>query len=987
MTERIDIEIEQSPLEFVIEQHSQINDCVIEIKSDFGGLSVVHHTDDFVGEGSTNHPLGLSDEIKEAITSVENKVDKTDIPSQFYGTDEDGNQTTYDLSVLGDVEDVLVDGESVVEDRIARIDLTGKVDKVNEAGQLYGTDSNGDQTSYDISEFATEESLESHINDKDNPHSVTKEQVGLGNVDNTSDLDKPISTATQTALDDKASKTVVDSHIANTNNPHNVTKAQVGLGNVDNTSDANKPISNATQNALDYLQEQIDDVSARGRFLSIWNSVTGLAETNPPESTYTYHAGDYFIVGTVGETNYKPDGSSYTIGVASTTVETEEVKVNDTYYYDGTTWKLQANAQREYTFSGIAGSPYDNMNLGSALNSKADASALSAHVNNTSNPHQVTKAQVGLGNVDNTADLDKPISTATQTALNEKVSLTNEASKVYGTDANGDQTLYNKDDFGKVDDVKIHGSSVVINKIANLDVVRQVSTLPVEPLQSGEIVQYVGTTNANYTNGYFYKCTGRTTTYSNIQFTPLGEYTIDVSISNNDLNIFLNETVRHTDFPITSGRFGYYQQTPNVLWYLSGTSGHQFDGFSYSNTPEGYAEQGFTVTPPIDVRQGLDYTVDNVTVWTWEQVNVQPQKDLEWGNITGTLSEQTDLQEALDAKQDTLTAGTNITIEEDAQTGDLVISSTSYESLFKGKYNTWSDVPTVGAQYPLYIDDGVHIHEPTYTDYMIVVDASTVPGGQVPIVITFRINSYSQEGSVKTNIDGTEYNGYGSFDGKVQVRTDVSTGNYGTQFVVLGKDIEYQGTTYHQGEVFLEILHNRVVYGQEYTYNAKLSLGYPYEGTWRFSYRGVWATDNRNGWKGEYPIEQELPIADDQTSGISKLYTTTGQNTDGSMTQKSITDILDSKLTTTNESSKIYGTDSNGNQTSYNKSEIEDKNFVFDMAIASSTWNIQHNLNKFPCCIVFDSTGTEIKGHIEYVDINNIIITFNSAFKGKAFLN
>lgn len=42
------------------------------------------------------------------------------------------------------------------------------------------------------------------------------------------------------------------------------------------------------------------------------------------------------------------------------------------------------------------------------------------HISNTSNPHNVTKTQVGLGNVDNTSDLNKPISTATQTALNLK---------------------------------------------------------------------------------------------------------------------------------------------------------------------------------------------------------------------------------------------------------------------------------------------------------------------------------------------------------------------------------------------------------------------------------------------------------------------------------------------------------------------------------------------------------------------------------------
>lgn len=46
-------------------------------------------------------------------------------------------------------------------------------------------------------------------------------------------------------------KTNWNNHIANINNPHNVTKAQIGLGNVDNTSDINKPISTATQTALD----------------------------------------------------------------------------------------------------------------------------------------------------------------------------------------------------------------------------------------------------------------------------------------------------------------------------------------------------------------------------------------------------------------------------------------------------------------------------------------------------------------------------------------------------------------------------------------------------------------------------------------------------------------------------------------------------------------------------------------------------------------
>lgn len=99
-----------------------------------------------------------------------------------------------------------------------------------------------------------------------------------------------------------------------------------------------------------YAWERIDvqPGATRGRFLALWNCATGLAETNPPSSPYPYGAGDYYIVGTVGTTNYKPSGSSYVIGTASTTVETNDVAVNDTYYYDGNSWNLQKNTATEY---------------------------------------------------------------------------------------------------------------------------------------------------------------------------------------------------------------------------------------------------------------------------------------------------------------------------------------------------------------------------------------------------------------------------------------------------------------------------------------------------------------------------------------------------------------------------------------------------------------------------------------------------------------
>ena len=74
---------------------------------------------------------------------------------------------------------------------------------------------------------------------------------------------------------------------------------------------------------------------------------------------------------------------------------------------------------------------------------------LTAHTSNKANPHNVTKSQVGLENVDNTSDLNKPISTATQTELNKKLDKpTINNTPDYVLLADGSTTP--KSDFGKI---------------------------------------------------------------------------------------------------------------------------------------------------------------------------------------------------------------------------------------------------------------------------------------------------------------------------------------------------------------------------------------------------------------------------------------------------------------------------------------------------------------------------------------------------------
>ena len=76
--------------------------------------------------------------------------------------------------------------------------------------------------------------LNDHLNDYNNPHRVTPEQIGA------------------------VSNSLFLEHISNFNNPHNVTLEQLGIPNVDNTSDKDKPISDATQEAIDRIKRQLN---------------------------------------------------------------------------------------------------------------------------------------------------------------------------------------------------------------------------------------------------------------------------------------------------------------------------------------------------------------------------------------------------------------------------------------------------------------------------------------------------------------------------------------------------------------------------------------------------------------------------------------------------------------------------------------------------------------------------------------------------------
>lgn len=210
--------------------------------------------------------------------------------------------------------------------------------------------------------------FDNHAADQSNPHAVTKLQVGLGNADNTSDIDKPVSTAQAKAI--KAVQDDVTTHKQDTDNPHGVTKAQVGLGSADDTSDLDKPVSTAQAAAIKTVQ---DDITAHKN-----------SKTNPHGVTKSQVG-----LGNVPNVATNDQTPSYTAAtVLAALVSGEKLSV---------------------AFGKLAKGTTD----------------LISHLANKSNPHGVTKAQIGLGSVDNTADKSKPVSTPQQNAIDAAMAQAN----------------------------------------------------------------------------------------------------------------------------------------------------------------------------------------------------------------------------------------------------------------------------------------------------------------------------------------------------------------------------------------------------------------------------------------------------------------------------------------------------------------------------------------------------------------------------------
>lgn len=65
----------------------------------------------------------------------------------------------------------------------------------------------------------------------------------------------------------------------------------------------------------------------------------------------------------------------------------------------------------------------------------------------------------------------------------------------------------------------------------------------------------------------------------------------------------------------------------------------------------------------------------------------------------------------------------------------------------------------------------------------------------------------------------------------------------------------------------------------------------------------------------------------------------------------------------------------------------DDRYYVHTQPTASSQWVVEHNLGKYPSVSITDSAGSQVVGNVQYIDENNLIISFSAEFSGVAYMN
>lgn len=218
--------------------------------------------------------------------------------------------------------------------------------------------------------------------------------VGLTKPDSSDYVSIDVINENMDIIDENLGKS--NAHTVDKTNPHNITKAQVGLGNVPNVATNNQTPTYTVATVLAALVSGEVLSTAMGKIAkAITDLISHLANKSNPHGVTASQVG-------ASPTSHASTTTTYGIGTGS---NYGHVKLSD------------STGSASGASAGIAATPaavkaaYE---LADTANTKAGGAAegLTSHTNNTSNPHNVTKAQLNLGKVDNTADAEKTVKSA-----------------------------------------------------------------------------------------------------------------------------------------------------------------------------------------------------------------------------------------------------------------------------------------------------------------------------------------------------------------------------------------------------------------------------------------------------------------------------------------------------------------------------------------------------------------------------------------------
>lgn len=255
-------------------------------------------------------------------------------------------------------------------------------------------------------------------------------------------LNQDLTESQQKALDSGITKEKVasyDDHIVNKNNPHEVTKAQVGLDKVNNvaitepqvtqiglnqaeiakikTKDGEQDI--AIQAAETKAQQALDTANGKSKNYA-FDSYEAMVSALKEATNTKYKIGDNLLLKTKNEPDWWISGILETNIGAYGYYEISELEGKFEVDLSGYETHQEAEALKTELEGKISAVDLKANNAQEGVSSVN--TLLAGHTINKSNPHGVTKDQVGLGNVDNTSDMAKPVSSATEIELKKKQS-------------------------------------------------------------------------------------------------------------------------------------------------------------------------------------------------------------------------------------------------------------------------------------------------------------------------------------------------------------------------------------------------------------------------------------------------------------------------------------------------------------------------------------------------------------------------------------